>query len=135
MQNETHETPDSKTISSMPIVSGDAISLADACRMLPARGGKQPSPSAVRRWVGEGVKGPTGNRVRLRAFRIGRTWFTRVEWVKDFISACTDGFEIGGDVASPFSPCRSSGLAETRRRLAARGFYGPEKKNEVLGLR
>lgn len=133
MQNETQQTPENHAISPMPIVSGDAISLADACRLLPARGGKQPSQSAIRRWVGEGVKGPTGNRVRLRAFRLGRTWFTRVEWVKDFISACTDGLKINGD-SSPFNPCRSSGVADTRRRLAARGFYGPEKKNEVLGL-
>jgi hypothetical protein len=132
METETRDTLAASL--ETPIVSSDTVSLADACRLLPPRKGKQPTIRTVRGWVAVGVIGKAGNRVRLKAFRIGRPWYTTMSFIRDFIVACTDGLDLSGDALSPVNPSRPpGGISEARRRLIARGMHGSKKKKQLLG--
>lgn len=114
----------------------DRLSLAEACDYLPRRNGKTPHLYTVRRWVAKGVSGTRGGVVRLRAFRVGGTWFTRLVWVREFIAALTDGMDGTDDGESTVTVLRrpSRELMEARRRLAARGLRRAEKKNSLPRL-
>jgi hypothetical protein len=105
----------------------DRISLTEAQRMLPKREGKAPHLLTIRRWIASGVRGSSGQ-VKLRAFRVGRNWFTRVSWVRDFIANLTDGMDgmDGGATSGSSEPTKprrpSRRLIEARQRLVAMGI-------------
>lgn len=120
----------------LPIAADDAISLADACKLLPCRAGKPPHLLTVRRWTVTGVKGRAGNRIRLQAFRIGRTWYTRLSWIREFISACTDGISTNGDgqQSGKSDPSQSGDISDARRRNILRGVYGAAARKDLLSV-
>ena len=66
---------------------GDYMTLAQAAEILPGR----PHPSAVWRWVRHGQRNAAGERVYLRAARLGRHMFTKIEWLQDFADAAAAG--------------------------------------------
>ncbi len=112
----------------------DRLSLKEVCSLLPSRNGKKPCLLTVWRWVTKGVA-VTNGRVRLRAFRVGRNWFTRSAWVDEFISALSEGADrnvvtdgCGMDGNRPIDNQRRQRLAEARQRLAARGLRSAQKK-------
>jgi hypothetical protein len=116
------------------LIEDDRISLADACRLLPSRNGKPPHLYTVRRWASHGVKGTDGKLVRLRAFRVGRTWYTRRAWISEFIEILTDGMDGTDGVSQPTEPARRQRILEARRRVIVRGVHGTKAKKELLGL-
>jgi hypothetical protein len=77
----------------------DRISLADACKLLPKRDGKPLHLYTVRRWTVRGIRGSNGKQVMLKAFRIGRSWYTRRSWLQEFIAT------LSGEA------CQSQGVA------------------------
>jgi len=58
--------------------SPDLIALTEVPRLLTS-GGKPPSHACVWRWAVKGIGG-----VRLKAFRIGRKWYTTPGHIKEF---------------------------------------------------
>jgi len=61
------------------------ISLAQAARLLPpGRRGRPVTISCLLRWVLDGVRLPSGERVRLEASRLGGRWLTSVEALQRF---------------------------------------------------
>src|SRR5262245_48148137 len=68
----------------------ELLSLAEAAQRLPNRRmGRPVSPSCIWRWIVEGVKGPTGQRVRLEGAKVGGAWLTSVEALERFIVRLT----------------------------------------------
>jgi hypothetical protein len=53
------------------------------------RGGRRPHPSTALRWVTVGQPTPDGNRVRLRAVRIGGRWFSTDVWFAEWVEVLT----------------------------------------------
>ena len=76
------------------------------------RGGRPVHPATLTRWIQQGVRLPDGNRVKLRAVRIGSRWAVKPTWVSDFIEATTAGHVPAEVAAAPRSPA-------TRRRASA----------------
>lgn len=60
------------------------ISLSEAARSFPKRNGRYPHVVSIRRRILHGAHG-----VKLRAVRDGRDWFTCLEWIQEFMEACT----------------------------------------------
>lgn len=66
----------------MVSVNADYIPLRDVPALLPRKGGKKISVSALYRWTGtHGLRG-----VRLRTAQIGGARYTRQEWLSEFFS-------------------------------------------------
>ena len=63
------------------ITKSTLIPLAFAADYLLATGGKKPCNRTLRRWAVEGRDGRV-----LRVVRIGPTWWTRHEWIDQFIA-------------------------------------------------
>lgn len=113
---------DASMLLESPTEIDDRISLADACQLLPKRSGKTPHLYTVRRWTARGVRGTADQQVRLKAFRVGRTWYTRVSWINEFIAACTGDacpFDNATDDRQSRQP--SQQLIEARRWLDSQG--------------
>jgi hypothetical protein len=70
------------------ISSEPTIPLTTVCRELGADG-KALSLSTVLRWILKGVRGPHGQRVRLRACRLGGRWITSRSAVQEFANQLT----------------------------------------------
>src|SRR5262245_5802633 len=67
-----------------------ALSLTQAARLLPpGRGGRPVTLSCVLRWVLTGARGPSGERIRLEAVRVGGRWLTTREALQRFAEALT----------------------------------------------
>jgi hypothetical protein len=75
------------------------------------------SSAAVWVWVGKGLKGPDGERVKLRTKRIGARRKTRRRWLADF-QARLDGTPGAGNGRPARG--RPSAALEEQRRLAER---------------
>jgi len=74
--------------------SDDAVSLTDACRLLPrGRNGSKPHLSTLLRWIRIGVPGPDGQRVKLAALRCGGKWITSRAALREFAAALTPRVE------------------------------------------
>src|SRR5262245_43532573 len=66
------------------------IGMNDVAEQFPGRGGRERMhPSAILRWVTEGLKMPDGSRLRLRARRVGMKWMTSQEWLDEFLDTYT----------------------------------------------
>jgi hypothetical protein len=115
------------------IAADDSISLADACKLLPRRRGKHPHLDTVRRWAAHGVSSRTGQTVFLNSFRMGGRTFTRLTWVREFITECTGGLESANGVDLPPTVSRSGEISEARRQLIAMGLHGAAAKAALLG--
>ena len=82
------------------ISSEPLIRLTDAARLAgPGRGNRPTHLSTVLRWILDGVKTPSGERVRLEAARIGSRWMTTAAAVQRFVEALTP--RLDGDASPP----------------------------------
>jgi hypothetical protein len=95
------------------------ISLSQAARTLPpGRRGKPVTLSCVLRWVLNGVKGPSCEKVRLEAIRVGSRWLTSREAIQRFADRLTPRL----DAASPALP-RSAAQRQRASERAARELH------------
>jgi hypothetical protein len=66
------------------------LPLKDACRLVPpGRNGKRTHLATLLRWIMTGSRGPTGERVRLEAVRLGGRWMTSREALQRFAERLT----------------------------------------------
>ncbi len=99
----------------MTITTETMLSLPQAARRLPpGRGGRPVTLSCVLRWIFDGAPGPTGQRVRLEAVRIGGRWVTSEEALARFAARLTPRL----DAPTPASP-RSPGRRQRASQRAA----------------
>jgi len=112
-----------------PYAKIDAIAPAPAGLTVPRRPcrpsaaprapGRPASLSCMLRWVLDGARGPSGERVRLEAARLGGRWVTSLEALRRFSERLTPS--VGGD--DPAAP-RS---AASRRRASEQAAVEPDK--------
>jgi hypothetical protein len=94
------------------------ISLSQAARLLPpGRRGRPVTLSCVLRWVLDGVRLASGERVRLEATRMGGRWLTSVEALQRFADRQTPRFDSGPQPGLP-APRRPTPRTPTQRRRA-----------------
>ena len=88
----------------------------------PSRAGKPVNPATIWRWVHDGVRAPDGQRVKLQAVRMGRTWLTKRAWILDFVGAIsasnTDATSTVLMAAGTPSSRPPASLTAARRRAA-----------------
>jgi hypothetical protein len=98
------------------------LSLNQAARLLPpGRRNRPVSFACLFRWVTQGAKAPSGDRVRLEALRLGGRWVTSREALQRFAEALTPQ---GSDSLVP------TRTPNQRRKAAERA----EKELEKLGI-
>ena len=76
----------------LDISTEQLIALKDVAKRIPGRGGRPTNFATIWRWIMKGSIAPGGNRVRLRAARIGGKWVTSIEAVQEFLQALTPRF-------------------------------------------
>jgi hypothetical protein len=103
----------------------DLILLDQVQYLLPRRNGKPVGIDAIYCWVRQGVRFATGGMVKLRVQRIGGGMSQT--WLETFIRACTTPKEMD-------FPGRHRAMSVVKRRLIARGVYGPEANEQELSL-
>lgn len=106
------------------IVGGDALSLAQAARLVPATRGESgsASPSCVWRWVTKGATTRAGVTVKLEAALIGSRWITSRAALMRFLEALNP-------VSAPVPVLPPSRTEAQRRKAAA----AASKKLEAMG--
>lgn len=78
----------------LDITSESTLSLNQATKLLPAgRLGRPVSLGCVLRWILDGTKTSSGERVRLEALRLGGRWVTSREALQRFAEALTPSFD------------------------------------------
>lgn len=94
----------------------ELLSLAQVAKKLGKLSGNgKVSPATVYRWVVSGLKAPNGQCVRLCAIRVGRTFATSKECVREFLAAMTSvAPEV--PVAIPRSPAQRNRESTTATR-------------------
>jgi hypothetical protein len=81
-------TPDAEPSVLTEVLAGHGLSLAQAARRFPpARRDRPVSPSCVWRWMREGVRLPSGERLRLEGCRISGRWLTSEPALLRFLMA------------------------------------------------
>jgi hypothetical protein len=76
------------------LLAENTLSLNAAAKKLPAgRRGRPVTLSCLIRWITDGAKGPTGERIRLEAIRLGGRWITSTEALQRFAAALTPNAE------------------------------------------
>src|SRR6202034_1848318 len=77
-------------ISVIDLSAEKTMSLSDVCRLAPPdSSGTRLHVSTAWRWITRGLSLPTGERVRLRASRLGRQWVTSHEALAEWMAALT----------------------------------------------
>jgi hypothetical protein len=106
------------------LLTEHVLSLAEACRVVPpARGGKSCHISTLLRWITHGVSAPSGERVRLRASRLGSRWLTSREAIAEFMEALTPCQETPALAQTPRTPGKRRRDAEqSGRKLESLGI-------------
>ena len=90
----------------LDVSSESTISLNQAARLLPlGRGGRPASLSCVLRWILTGARGPSGERVRLEAVRLGSRWITSQEALQRFAERLTPRLDAA-DQPTPRGPAK-----------------------------
>jgi hypothetical protein len=105
------------------VTSEDTMRLADLRLLLPkGRNGSRPHISTVLRWILDGVAGPGGQRVRLRAVRLSGKWVSSRQALQEFCEALTP--VLGDAPASPPRTPAQRGRASEKasRRLEQAGI-------------
>ena len=70
---------------SIEIRNETLLTLSQAARLLPpSRQGKPVTLSCILRWVLDGVRSPSGEKIRLEAIRLGPKWVTSQEAIQRF---------------------------------------------------
>jgi hypothetical protein len=102
-----------------------ALSLVEAARMLPrGRFNAHVHPATLTRWILRGCRTAAGDRVRLRAGRVGCRWVTSREALEDFLAALSPA-------ADPTGPQTAAPTGRQSRRSAG---SGGRKKKRLTGL-
>jgi hypothetical protein len=84
--------------------------------MQPAgRRGRPVNPATIYRWIAEGVKLPSGEVVRLEAYRMGSRWLTTVEALERFAERQTPRFDAD-PAPAPRTPASRRRAAENAAR-------------------
>lgn len=94
------------------VVLDELLSLSEAAKRLP----QKPSPATLYRWRTKGANG-----VHLKCVRIGRTWYTTIRWLNDFIVSQSNTPNFPDIQDSEADSIRS---AETLDLLAKTGLLG-----------
>ena len=76
------------------------ITIAESIQHFPKRNGKSVRVKTVLNRIRNGCHG-----VRLRAEKIGNTWYTKPLWIQQFVADCTAqaGNRTGTTAASPYA--------------------------------
>lgn len=103
------------------VAAGKGISLNAVPRLFPdAEGNPRINVGTVYRWRSRGLETPKG-RIRLAAVKCGKSFFTTVEAVHEFILAASATAEA--DTREPRSPvARHREAAQAARKLDAAGI-------------
>src|SRR5262245_532544 len=87
------------------------------------RPGSRTHLSTLIRWATRGVIAANGERVRLRAIRLGNKWATTTEWFEEFVSRLTAAAVPPTDMPPSRTPAqRARDSAGADREAAARGY-------------
>jgi hypothetical protein len=70
----------------------------------PGRGSERIHGSTLLRWILKGIRGPDGQRVRLRAVRVGSRWMSSSAWLGEFFEALTPVFRDADAAPAPRTP-------------------------------
>jgi hypothetical protein len=101
----------------LDVSSESTISLIQAARLLPpGRRGRPVSLSCLLRWVLTGATGPSGERVRLEAVRLGGRWVTSREALQRFAERLTPALS---DTPTPPTPRTPTARQRACERAAA----------------
>jgi hypothetical protein len=103
------------------LLSENLIHLSDVAKRVPAGRGKRLHTSTVFRWTREGVRGPSGEKIRLESLKVGKYWFTSNEALERFITATNN-------VPQPAAP---DVLTQTQRKRAS---DKAGRRLEVMGV-
>jgi hypothetical protein len=101
--------------------SEQLLSLAEAARKIPSiKKSGTIHPSAITRWIHQGVLTKSGNRVKLEALKVGQGYFTSAEALDRFFA------EVGDNQSSPSDPnpspkSKRSTPANRKKRAEAAG--------------
>ena len=94
------------------IEAGQSETLTRAARRIPRTRLDRPvTLGCLVRWILNGVKGPTGDRVRLEAARLAGKWVTTPGAIRRFVAAQTPRLD-GESAAAPRTPAQRSKAAE-----------------------
>ena len=104
----------------MEIATRESMSPAAIAELYRRGGGRSLDPSTVTRWIKFGVKVAGGLVIKLRAKRVGRSWFIDQEDFDAFINAQnpTEQVTASNDICSAVPPASSQAIAQ---RLDAMG--------------
>lgn len=110
------------------VINENVLSLSGAARSVPAVDrGKRPNPSTVFRWIREGVRVASGERVHLESARIGSRLVTSAEALERFFARLAEADSEGARDPHPSQP--DTAPASARRRTAE-----AEARCEQLGV-
>ena len=99
------------------------LSLAQAAPLFPpGRNGSRPTIGCFTRWILKGVKGPTGELVRLEAVRLGGKWVTSREAIQRFAERLTPRLDDEPSAAPRTSNQRRSASEAAARELEQMGI-------------
>lgn len=98
----------------------DLKPLKEYCSRIPgqSRGSKAHVSTLVRHAM-IGVRGPSGEQVKLRAVRFGHKWLTTDQWFAEFVAALTTGDDSSSSPRTPSARRRAAEAADLE--LASRG--------------
>jgi Protein of unknown function (DUF1580) len=107
-----HETDTTADVAA-EIAAGGGLALGQAARRFPSYRNSRPvNPSTVWRWLTEGVRLPSGRRLRLEAARVGGRWLTSAAAIERFIRAQTPTLDT--EAASKPAPATTKRTAKRR---------------------
>lgn len=104
--------------------TGGLITISQVCARLPGRTSGRLNPSTVTRWILSGCRARSGDRVKLRAVRVGARWLVAADELDRFFAALA---ATGPEADSPSAAGPTAGsrgrAASTRaaEELARRG--------------
>jgi hypothetical protein len=94
------------------LTSESTLSLSEAAKLLPPRRrGARPTSSCILRWILDGAKSPSGDRVHLEAVRLPSGWITSREALQRFVERLTPQLD-GNHGPPPRSPSKRQRASE-----------------------
>jgi hypothetical protein len=107
------------------------IPLSEAAHRFPKKNGQTMRMLTLRRWINKGTRGR-----KLQAVIVGGRYFTRQSWIDAFVTPVTTNSpaELGREATGGIVPRDARKAAKVKRLLTAKGYYGAEAKNRLLGL-
>lgn len=70
---------------SVETIAENGLTCREAVRYFPTRNGQRMSLRTIHRFIADGLLSLSGERVRLKAWRVGRAWYTTKAAIKEFI--------------------------------------------------